>query len=127
MDRRQFIGIAGGGVALALTASGCDAGASYDTLVLARTDLVAALGADTVRTIGESYRAMTPGERDAESLREAIIASRPWTAHVPGLRQPSPAELVQHDFDRGRTVVVQGWILSATEARQCALYSLRPA
>ena len=127
MNRREFICTAGGGVVLAVTTSGCDAGATYETVTLARTDLVAALGADTVRTIGESYRAMTPAERDAESLRAAIVASRPWTARVAGFRQPSAAELVQADFDRGRITVVQGWVLSATEARQCAHYSLRPA
>ena len=37
------------------------------------------------------------------------------------------ARLVHDDFDDGRTVVVDGWILSATEARQCALYSLTQA
>ena len=28
------------------------------------------------------------------------------------------------DFEAGRTVLVSGWVLSQTEARQCALYSL---
>jgi hypothetical protein len=31
---------------------------------------------------------------------------------------------VQADFDQGRTVMLRGWILSQTEARQCALFSL---
>ena len=34
------------------------------------------------------------------------------------------AENVQSDFLSGETVQVNGWILSRTEARQCALFSL---
>ena len=126
VNRRQFIRLAGSGVALVLSA-GCDAGTDYDTTALARTGLVAALGPDVVRGIGSQYRAMTPDERSAGSLRVAILASRPWAARVPGSRQPPVAELVQSDFEHGRIVVVQGWVLSETEARQCALYSLMPA
>jgi hypothetical protein len=36
----------------------------------------------------------------------------------------SIAAMVRRDFDTGRTVLVNGWVLSATEARQCALFSL---
>ena len=32
--------------------------------------------------------------------------------------------LVRRDFETGRTVLVNGWILSVNEARQCALFSL---
>jgi hypothetical protein len=39
----------------------------------------------------------------------------------------APAELVRRDFTEGHTVEVQGWVLSITEARQCALYSLARA
>jgi len=31
---------------------------------------------------------------------------------------------VKQDFGNGKIAVVDGWILSVTEARQCALYSL---
>jgi hypothetical protein len=31
---------------------------------------------------------------------------------------------VRQDFQENKTVVVDGWILSVTEARQCALFSL---
>ena len=129
MDRRQFIRIAGAGaasVAVALTADGC-AAADDDVASLAHPELVAALGAGTVRAIGERYRAMTPAERDLRSLRAAIIDSRPWMSRWLRVRRPSVADLVHSDFEQHRTVVVQGWVLSVTEARQCALYSLLPA
>jgi len=31
---------------------------------------------------------------------------------------------VKSDFEKGNTVNVKGWVLSETEARQCAVYSL---
>jgi hypothetical protein len=33
-------------------------------------------------------------------------------------------EKVRDDFKAGRTINVQGWVLSITEARQCALFAL---
>src|SRR5688572_1055672 len=33
-------------------------------------------------------------------------------------------EKIKQDFDNHRIVVIRGWILSITEARQCALYYL---
>jgi hypothetical protein len=32
---------------------------------------------------------------------------------------------VQRDFAAGRTVMLDGWVLAVTEARQCALFSLQ--
>jgi hypothetical protein len=31
---------------------------------------------------------------------------------------------VEQDFKTGKTVTAGGWVLSVTEARQCALYSI---
>ena len=38
-----------------------------------------------------------------------------------------PPDQVRDDFANGRTVLVNGWVLAVTEARQCALFSLAPA
>ena len=34
---------------------------------------------------------------------------------------------IRDDFESGRITVVDGWLLSVTEARQAALFSLTPA
>ena len=100
------------------------ADARYDAGALARPELLAALGPDATRAIGKRYLTMNSYGMDAQSLRRAILESRPWSARIIG-QSPSPSELVNADFRDGNTVVVDGWILSVTEARQCALYTLQ--
>jgi len=125
MNRREFLFVAGAG-AIGSTIAACAPDARYETSALARPTLLGALGPDVTRAIGAHYRAMTAGERNAESLRGAIMASRPWSARLTG-HPPSVATLVTADFERGNAVVIDGWVLSATEARQCALFSLLTA
>ena len=119
IDRRQFLAV-GAGVAASVAALACEGGGDASTL--GRPDLVAALGPDVVRRLGRRYRESVPSERDTHDLEAAIRASRPWTARI-GVRHQPIADQVKDDFDAGRTVVVDGWLLSVTEARQCGLYS----
>ena len=123
MERRRFLELIGGATVAAASVA-CGASRDLDQSALARPDLLDALGAERVRLLGARYRGMTPGERDAASLQSAIRRSLPWSARLTGTSASSLARLVHEDFDAGRTVVVDGWILSATEARQCALVSL---
>lgn len=124
MDRRDFLRIAGAS-ALGAAVSGCAAGPGFDERELGQPELLAAIGPDSVRAIGARYRAMTRAG-DVDSLRAAIERSRPWESRVLG-RRLTLADQARADFDAGYTVVVNGWILSVTEARQCAIFSLLPA
>jgi hypothetical protein len=63
--------------------------------------------------IGMSYRRLHPGLDTPESLAAEIRASASHPI----------AEQVRADFGEGKTIQLNGWILSLTEARQCALYS----
>lgn len=126
MDRRNFLRLASVAALGALSAA-CAPGAAYAADALARPQLLDVLGAEPVRAIGKRYRETTRDERDARAIRAAILDSRPFAARFLGAAAPSVAELVRADFAHGRTVVVGGWVLAATEARQCALFSLLPA
>jgi hypothetical protein len=123
MDRRQFLRLTGA-TAVAIGSSGCSAGPEYDVRSLAQPELLATLGAGPVRAIGSRYRSVTPKERDADSLRAAILESRPMRARLLPASSPPISSVIHDDFQKGRTVVLNGWILSLTEARQCALFSL---
>jgi len=76
-----------------------------------------------VREIGRSYREMATGENDVRVLTEAILADRNGSASA--ALSARLDQQVKDDFTQGRTVKVNGWILSVTEAQQCALYSLQ--
>ena len=123
LDRRQFLTAAAGGTVSILASasgSGADHDAASDAPDLARPELLLALGPSAVREIGEAYRALVPVESDRASLETALHAEH-RAAHS------ANADPVRADFAAGRVIVVRDWVLSRTEARQCALFSLRPA
>ena len=121
LDRRQFLSAAATGIAIGL------AGATYvahhpdsDLRALAHPELLAALGPQTIREIGEAYRRLAPAESDRTSLEAALRAA----LRVARSRNEDP---VRADFAAGRVIIVRDWMLSHTEARQCALFSMHPA
>lgn len=134
LSRRRFVRLAALGTAATLTGpAACGAGGAADAAdvaarrALARPDLLDVLGPEQVRAIGARYRAMVPAEADADALVAALQGRFPRLAALVGQAPPPPAERSRRDFDEGRTVEVEGWVLSLTEARQCALYSLGAA
>ena len=118
MNRRRFLGVSAASALAGLTGSarGASANPAVDLLTLAQPDLLSLIGPQAVRNIGLRYRALVPTENDVRALYAAILARRPWP--------PSIAGLVEQDFAVGRTMVLQGWVVSVTEARQSALFSL---
>ncbi len=107
---------------LVAVTSGACAENPDDARELAQPALLEMLGAERTREIGTLYRAAVPQESTAAALRSAISSSRP-TGFALSFRRPIETQ-VHDDFEDGRTVLVGGWVLSQTEARQCALYSL---
>jgi hypothetical protein len=123
MLRRQFLRIAGAS-AVGLATASCSASEGFGDTSLSQPDILATLGADVTRRIGSEYRGLHRSEADVHALRNAILASRPISERLVGVPRTTVPALVRADFERGRTVVIDGWILSITEARQCALFSL---
>jgi hypothetical protein len=79
--------------------------------------------------IGLEYLRCVPQEADVGLLVDLICASQPKRraefaqAHMGKLRALLRSQQ-RHDFERGRTAEVQGWILSQTEVRLCGLAAL---
>jgi hypothetical protein len=123
LDRRQFLGVAATGVAISLAgatrvAHGADA--ESEPRAHAPSELLAALGTDAVREIGQAYRVTVPAEHDRATLEAALRAE----LRAADFANEDP---IRADFAAGRVIVVRDWMLSRTEARQCALFSLLPA
>ena len=125
MDRRHFITRAAAcTLALGLPGAAWQTGPSANLQTLARPALLGMLGERRVRDLGMHYREVYPAERDADILRAAILGSdMPALADAPTLHSHLAAT-IRSDFAAGRTVLLKGWVLSVTEARQCALFSL---
>jgi len=81
---------------------------------------------DSARAVGREYLRIAPVEADTMKLTELICAGR--QERYAELSQVNVRRMLLHqpreDFDKGRIVNVQGWILSETEARLCALAAL---
>ena len=69
-----------------------------------------------ISRIGKEYLLKVPLENDSSFLEELISCS--------SANPMSIKERIKQDFAAGNTVIIRGWILSITEARQCALLSL---
>lgn len=69
---------------------------------------------ETIAEVGKKYRATFPAEDSREKLNELLAT----------LKGKDVEAAVKDDFVSSRTVQVDGWIISLTEARQCALASL---
>jgi hypothetical protein len=122
LDRRRFLQLTTAGMVASFTNSACAPDNGEVAQALAPPALLEMLGPERTREIGAQYRAAVPKENTAAALR-AAISSSPHQG-FPWIRQRSIDEQIRDDFAAGRTVVVNGWVLSETEARQCALYSL---
>jgi len=117
LDRRHFLQLSALGVA-AIVFPACET----DRATLERPRLLDMLGPDRVRVIGKQYLSSTPTKTTADALRSAISKSR-HESRIP-LMPRSLEDQVREDFIKGHTILVDGWVLSVTEARQSALFAL---
>lgn len=83
--------------------------------------------ADSAARIGGRYLALTPAEADAGLLVSSILGKQEHEAAGDAVLRRVVGENRQRDFIDGNTVSVDGWVLSRTEARLCALVALQGA
>lgn len=119
MKRRHFIvGSAGAAV---LTYSGYYflGPVNYDTRLKEPIALSMILDEETIRQIGSTYREMVPNESSERALAGKLknLSGDDFATKV--------VNQIDEDFKTGSTVLVNGWVLSITEARQCALFSIQ--
>jgi hypothetical protein len=77
-------------------------------------------------SVGRAYLDQTPQEANAARLRQLLdLAAEVRAATLPGPEKERLALRQSEDFRTGQTVLVQGWVLSRTEARLYALAALQ--
>lgn len=123
MERRLFVKLSAF-TAMALTlpmAQGC--GGSKE-MAVAQPYLLSQLVDDkTINQAGLAYRKTHAAEDNKEKLWQLLLGDKD-AALGKGEIQAMLDKQVTADFKQGNILVVKGWVLSVTEARQCALYSL---
>ena len=78
---------------------------------------------DAVRAVGEAYLR----QLGRETTRESIVAAARGALDAIDRSRDQPGAIralvraVRDDFERGRSIQLEGWILSRTEAEICAL------
>jgi len=82
----------------------------------------------TIMALGNAYMEQVPEENSPGTLIDRLMMNSDGTS-IPEtsdslVLQEKMQQKVRADFENGATLVIQGWVLSQTEARQCALYSL---
>lgn len=80
-----------------------------------------------LRVIGNSYRVMRPDENSKARLLNAItneMHAMQNKTYDSANQLKEIEKIVEMDFRSERLIVIKGWVLSETEARQCALLSL---
>jgi len=127
MKRREFIGLS----AYTMTAIGvfsAETGCSSNKInkLIAEPALLSHItDKKNILEIGDKYLQDFPEEKN-ESVLETLLMEK---ESVPDSKD---ARLIhsyfdsksRKDFENGNTVIVSGWILARTEARQCALFRL---
>jgi hypothetical protein len=82
---------------------------------------------EDIRAIGMDYRKRVPEEANKQKLVSLLLQKDSG-------KQISSTDIheisdwldkkTEQEFEDDNTLVVAGWVISVTEARQCALYSL---
>lgn len=127
LDRRDFIRLSAIAAAIAILPgmAACRAKAPIPDGA-ASPDLLSHLtGKDALRKIGKAYLDGHPDEANADDLYDAIMKGHPGKTPLSSTELKAYLEnAIAADFTNDRLVIASGWVVSVTEARQCALFTI---
>lgn len=80
-----------------------------------------------INEIGLGYRSMMPTENTKTTLTEILLLDANGKKSESSSKSAIAKLLqrkIQQEYSAYKTIIVNGWVISPTEARQCALFSL---
>lgn len=125
MERRSFVKLSAfTALALALPfAESCSTGSAE--MAVAQPLLFSHLvDVKAIQEAGLAYRKTHAAEDDKQKLSQLLLGDNNRTKLGKTEIQSLLDKRVTRDFKTGNTVIVKGWVMSQTEARQCALFSI---
>ena len=80
---------------------------------------------NTIKETGKAYLKKASAENDENKLVQLLAGNNNIinSTDEKSIHQYLDKK-IHNDFETGNTVLVKGWVLAVTEARQCALFSL---
>lgn len=93
----------------------------YDPIIAEPFFLSHIWDTDSIIDMGKKYLSVVKDENTDQKLAKQIL-NDDGERGVESIYRIN--EQITNDFKNDRTILVDGWILSLTEARQCGLYSL---
>jgi hypothetical protein len=130
MTRRSFLFNSLGAIAaFSLTLIGCREKVSSKTTALYLPELLSLLVDEkTIREIGMAYISLAPNQTTNTYLISLLMTDSNGkklsnTASASTIRADLGKKIVV-DFKKGNYLFIDGWVISETEAQQCALFSL---
>ena len=130
MDRRTFIQLSAvGAAAISLPQLHCKP--TPEGLLEFPATLSTICDEKTIKEVGRAYLQIFPEENSSSRLRRQLLGDTDGkeiasTTDVDILTLHLQKK-IHEDFRSSQTVILKGWVLSLTEARQCALFSLNGA
>lgn len=124
MERRLFLRLSAF-TAAAISLSTVSCGTDASELVLSKPAFFSRFAdQQTIHDAGTAYLRNAADENSTSKLIALLKAHIDPAATDPAAFASALEKKIRHEFDTGTTVIANGWILSLTEARQCALFSL---
>jgi hypothetical protein len=129
MKRRNFIALTAlGAAAVSIPNINCMGSANeYEKKLALPQSLSRITDENEIIAIGKAYGNIHKEEYTLKALEEQLQKNKAGniSATTPVKELDVFLEKnVNDDLDQGNTIVINGWVLSVTEARQCALFSL---
>lgn len=122
MKRRNFIMITAAGIAaISIPSTFYYLGVVKDNALTNPQSLSQIWDTETIRAIGSGYLKQVSSENDQKALSEIIQSN--IEDHYFSF-ESALEHKIKADFETSQSVMIDGWLLSVTEARQCALFLL---
>lgn len=121
MNRKQFVWLGAVGLAaVAIPAAWYNLrDIPYDPKLAQPPSLEQILDEKAIIDIGRKYSMQSGENKERVIVRKLLANAENDQAAIAAIEKT-----ISNDFASGQTVQVDGWILSLTEARQCALYAI---
>ncbi len=129
MKRGKFIALTAiGAAAVSIPYLNCKGSANaYDKKLALPQSLAKITDEKEIMAIGKAYGSMHKEEYNIKALEEQLQTNK--TGNISSNTPEKEFDMfleknINNDLDQGNTLVINGWVISLTEARQCALFSL---